>query len=466
MVSIIPQDFKSVFPPKEELFLEKANKGILAEPVVIYVPPNCLHPPLVNGSSNPFFFGQTLAFAQNQDYNVAAAHRLDELSKSIDDIKAALARLGLMHLDKRIEGLSDAQILPEEGEDNMARLRGRVAVEQKTVMISASSPQELINKALEVARQLAEVVVAKHPEVVPLFGDYATDWLKTFSQPKVEKTTFAGYKSYLKTQLIPAFGNLRLDEITVNTVQDFITSQRKNHTLKTVKNYVKLLSLILQAAVEDELIQKDVTKSSRITYPKSIQKVREALLEEELLDIVGNIDKLKHEDQLLLALLIFTAARRGEVLGLKAKDIDLENGLLHFERQARFPATNRAEVVEYLKMNKPGRDIPILKQLAPYLPKDQDDRFLIGDGKTPLTQQQFRNTWTRIGKTIDLHGATPHVLRHTFLTYACNHGVDPKTLQALAGHSSVAFTLNQYVHTQKKQLQKAGELLSESLNQR
>ena len=226
MVSI-PQDFKIVFPPKEELSLEKANKEILAEPAVIYVPPNCLHPPLVNGSSNPFFFGQTLAFAQNQDYNVTAAHRLDELSKSINEIKAALAKLGLMNFDKCIEGLSDAQILPEEGEDYMARLRGRVAVEQKTVMISASSPQELINKALEVARQLAEVVIAKHPEVIPLFEDYASDWLKTFSQPKVEKTTFAGYKSYLKTQLIPAFGNLRLDEITVNTVQDFITSQRK-----------------------------------------------------------------------------------------------------------------------------------------------------------------------------------------------------------------------------------------------
>ncbi len=109
--------------------------------------------------------------------------------------------------------------------------------------------------------------------------------------------------------------------------------------------------------------------------------------------------------------------------------------------------------------------IPILDQMRSYLPQDGKDRFLFGDGVHPWSQQQFCNAWIRISKTINLYGATPHVLRHTFLTYANNHGADPKTLQALAGHSSAQFTMSRYVHSQTAQLQRVGHQISSSFNQ-
>ena len=120
--------------------------------------------------------------------------------------------------------------------------------------------------------------------------------------------------------------------------------------------------------------------------------------------------------------------------------------------------------MDYLKMHKKnGRDIPILDQLLPNLPNDNEDRLLFGDGVNPWSGQQFRNTWTRINKTINLYDATAHVLRHTFLTYANNHGADPKTLQTLAGHASAQFTLSQYVHSKTEQLQRIGSIISNEL---
>ena len=69
----------------------------------------------------------------------------------------------------------------------------------------------------------------------------------------------------------------------------------------------------------------------------------------------------------------------------------------------------------------------------------------------------FQRAWQRIEKTITLHGATPHIFRHTFLTLSASSGIDFKTLQALAGHSDIQITMNRYVHTQKDNIIKARE---------
>ena len=65
----------------------------------------------------------------------------------------------------------------------------------------------------------------------------------------------------------------------------------------------------------------------------------------------------------------------------------------------------------------------------------------------------------RVQNTIDLHGATPHVLRHTYLTHLAATGLDVKTLQAIAGHSDITTTMNRYVHTQKENVIRAGALV-------
>lgn len=43
-------------------------------------------------------------------------------------------------------------------------------------------------------------------------------------------------------------------------------------------------------------------------------------------------------------------------------------------------------------------------------------------------------------------GITPHVLRHTFCTEMANAGMNPKTLQAIMGHSSIKMTMDYYAH--------------------
>ena len=65
----------------------------------------------------------------------------------------------------------------------------------------------------------------------------------------------------------------------------------------------------------------------------------------------------------------------------------------------------------------------------------------------------------RIRKKVDLHGATPHVFRHTYLTTAAGENIDPKTLQSMAGHADHQVTMNVYVHPKKENVAKAGQMM-------
>ena len=41
---------------------------------------------------------------------------------------------------------------------------------------------------------------------------------------------------------------------------------------------------------------------------------------------------------------------------------------------------------------------------------------------------------------------TPHCLRHTFATRAIEQGVNPKVLQKILGHGTIAMTMDLYCH--------------------
>ncbi len=146
-----------------------------------------------------------------------------------------------------------------------------------------------------------------------------------------------------------------------------------------------------------------------------------------------------------MSLLIYTGERRGEVLGLRWEDIDFENGLISVQRAVTF--VKGKPFVGEPKSKAGYREIPILPELKQCLEKyRKKEGYIIGDGEEPITETGFKRRYERIGKQIDLHGATPHVFRHTFLTMASDK-VDTKTLQMIAGHSSYTITFNRYVHS-------------------
>ena len=148
--------------------------------------------------------------------------------------------------------------------------------------------------------------------------------------------------------------------------------------------------------------------------------------------------------------------RRGEALGLRWEDIDLSAGLIHIKRNVTY-AKNQP-FISTPKTAKGERDVPLNSMLLTHLEPIQQEGFIIGDTE-PITRMSYRRRMDRIESTIDLHGATAHIFRHSYLTYAAGLGTDLKTLQSIAGHADIQTTMNRYVHKQNDKIIETGNRL-------
>lgn len=96
---------------------------------------------------------------------------------------------------------------------------------------------------------------------------------------------------------------------------------------------------------------------------------------------------------------------------------------------------------------------------------DSSNGFIVGSSDAPITESTFDRAWQRIDKTIDLHGATPHVLRHTYLTELAAAEVDVKTIQAIAGHADIRMTMDRYVDKRFEKIRQAGETFNAAMSE-
>ena len=154
-----------------------------------------------------------------------------------------------------------------------------------------------------------------------------------------------------------------------------------------------------------------------------------------------------------------TGMRRGEVLGLRWKDIDFDNARIHvrqaivsvsYELIYSTPKNHRARVidldiktVEVLRLHRKQQQVDRDEWGTDYL--DSDLVFCKENGE-PIHPQTYSQAFERIVAKGKLPAIRLHDLRHTHATIALRAGVPSKVISERLGHESPAFTLKQYAH--------------------
>ena len=129
----------------------------------------------------------------------------------------------------------------------------------------------------------------------------------------------------LDKHTLPFFGSKEIGEITVGDVQQFFNS-KAHLSMSTNKHIRYLLNGIFDSALEDDLVTRNVMSSKRLTI-RGGEKPREALTSEQVQDICSHMPELGLRHRLLLSLLLYTGMRRGEILALEWKNVDMDGGL-------------------------------------------------------------------------------------------------------------------------------------------
>jgi integrase len=151
--------------------------------------------------------------------------------------------------------------------------------------------------------------------------------------------------------------------------------------------------------------------------------------------------------------------RRGEVLGARWSDLDLEAATLkvrqtvisvHYKIVFSTPKTRRGRRQIELDQGtvaalRAHRKAQAAERLAHPDYQDHGLIFCNPDG-SPLHPQTFSQAFERIVARLGVPTISVHGLRHTHIELSLQAGVRADVVSRRAGHATVAFTLERYAH--------------------
>ncbi|MDH5466562.1 MAG: site-specific tyrosine recombinase XerD [Candidatus Aminicenantes bacterium] len=201
--------------------------------------------------------------------------------------------------------------------------------------------------------------------------------------------------------------------------------------------------------VLDGMIKKN--PAVNLSSPKTWLALPKFLTVKEVESLLGQPDEENVRgvrDKAMLELLYATGLRVSELIALRAKNVNLEDGFLLCvgkggkERIVPIGDSAARAVRKYLEE---GRD-KFLKESSEYL-------FLSQRGNA-FTRQGFWKLLKGYAKKAGLvQKISPHVLRHSFATHLLERGADLRSVQLMLGHSQIT-TTQVYTHVSRKRLRR------------
>ncbi len=308
-------------------------------------------------------------------------------------------------------------------------------------------------------------------------GQWLDTWMENYAKLQVRPSSHKIYQGFIENHIKPALGDIPLEKLTAMNLQRLYKhllengrvecmesrSKPKGLSVKTVRNINQMISSTLNCAVEQRLIPANPTKGC--VLPKLERKEMKILPPESLGTFFeearrSGVFELYYID-------LATGLRRGELLGLKWSDVDLDKGIIHIRRQV---LRQDGKVVEApLKTKNSCRNIAIGAETIEVLKgMEQKDEYVFPSPfGGPMSPDSVLHMLQRILKRAGLERIRFHDLRHTFSVLALQNGVDVKTLSAMLGHYSAGFTLDTYAHVttsmQKQAANAVGNFLSGAL---
>ena len=331
--------------------------------------------------------------------------------------------------------------------------------------------KEKLRTAIENSKRLDYTQTGKYT-----VGQWMDEWFEAYAKVKVRPSSHQTYKGYIENHIKPNIGDIPIEKLTSLQLQKFyrllltegriprIESEKQPRGLsaKTVRNINQVISSAMDMAVRHKLILTNPTEGCEL--PKVEHREMKTLPAERL----GAFLREAKESGVyeLYYLDLATGLRRGELLGLKWEDIDLQNGVIHVRRQV---ARVDGEVKELpLKTKNSYRNISISQDAVAMLTEMEAHRssgyvFPSSTGG-PISPDSVNNMLHRVLKRAGLPSIRFHDLRHTFATLALQNGVDIKTVSGMLGHFSAGFTLDTYAHVttsaQKEAARTMGNVLA------
>jgi len=294
--------------------------------------------------------------------------------------------------------------------------------------------------------------------------EYLREWVKTYVEPNLAPTSLDGYRVNIERHIIPSIGHLKLQDLTPLHLQRLYKERLERGRVdgkgglsaKSVLYIHRNLHEALDHATRMQLVPKNV--AALVTLPK-VKQYRPTVYDEEQLRLL--IKAAKDADiEIPITLAVSLGLRRGELLGLRWENVDLEKRTITVSDN--LVPTSKGNITKAPKSENSRRTIDMPEGLVEILRKHRlkqaEWRLMLGpmyrDEGYVCCQQDgscwapsyFSKKFADFLRKHNLPHCRLHDLRHSNATLMLKHGVPAKVASQRLGHSGIGITLDLYSH--------------------
>lgn len=296
-------------------------------------------------------------------------------------------------------------------------------------------------------------------------GAYLDEWLETI-RPRLRGTTWSSYevavnrvKEYLGAVRLQALTPMEVESLYAKLAEEGRADGRPLAP-KSVRNTHVALRRALADAERLGLVVRNVAASAR---PPSAPRAEQQTWSS---DDLREFFEAAKADRLAMAytLLATTGMRRGEVIGLRWRDVDFDDQSLSIVQT--ITTVKSKLVVSPPKTAKSRRQIALdettIEGLRAHRRRQREERMAAGPSWNsecdlvftdelgePVHPDRLSRGFQWLLRRAGLPRIRLHDLRHSYATLALKAGVHPKVVSERLGHATVGITLDLYSHVSK-----------------
>lgn len=307
---------------------------------------------------------------------------------------------------------------------------------------------------------------------------WAEKWLEA-NESNWKVTTNKQRKDIVEQQIIPMLGNqklMKLDKEAYITL--YIKPLSKKYSVGTVKLYHRIFKVMINGAVDAEIITRN--RFTKVKIANDIEPTdvigENVYTPDELTTFLKCVNEQENITvRTVFALLAATGMRRGEVAALRWKEIDFEKSTISIGRTRDRYGERKAKTensIRTINMNE-----SIIGTLKSY--KAWSKQYLLANGKwkseddlnesfaiisyqtcEAISDTYVSSSLRRVITKNNLKEITPHGFRHTFATILINNGVPVTTIAKMLGNTT-KMVMEVYSHSFEENEKRAALVISD-----
>lgn len=311
--------------------------------------------------------------------------------------------------------------------------------------------------------------------------EFAERWMQEHVNPILTPKSAHAYRMFLDLHILPALGNMKLQDLKPYSITKFLNSLRADGLHKdggklsgtTIRHYYSTLSAMLTKAVQWQVLA--VSPMTSVAAPKLDTKPAKFYDDAQAIKLLEALQEapIKHRTAIYIA--IFGGLRLGEVTGLEWSDIDMRTNILDVERASQYLPKKGIYTTTTKNDKVRGFSMPSIAMecITDYKKWQDAERKKLGDtwkehnrlftkwNGEPMHPQTPSKWFHKFLEDNKLPELTFHSLRHTNATLLFAQGVDLETIKERLGHSNASITADIYGHAIKKNDKEAADKLDD-----